>query len=209
MRGFRVFAVEVLAGLVAEGILGADGIDGGLGDHGGAVAFEVDPGGNAGYGAGGGKASGVGGGEGVEGEAGAGGVTDEGDVGGIEAVREEMVVGGERVVESGREAILGGEAVIEDKGAGGGGASDARGEIAIVARGAEAVGAAVDIEDGVGGAGFGNGEPVGRGFFDGDAFDVDVRCDGKVLEESVNIGAFFGESGCGLGDEFAPCGDGF
>jgi len=95
LRGFGVFAVEVLAGLVAEGILSADGVDGGFGDHGGAVACEVEPGGDAGDGGGGREAGGVGGGKGVEGEAGARGIADEGDVRWVEAVGEEIVVSGD------------------------------------------------------------------------------------------------------------------
>lgn len=189
--------------------MSADRVDSGFGDHGGSVAFKVDPGRYAGNGGGSGEAGGVCGSESVEGEAGASGVADEGDVSGVEAVSEEIVVGGNGVVESGREAIFGSEAVVENESARGGRAGDAGGEVAIIARRTEEVSAAVDIENSVSGAGFGDGEPVGGGFFDGDAFYLHVGRGGEFLEESVNIGAFLREGGRGLGDEFAPCGDGF
>lgn len=67
----------------------------------------------------------------------------------------------------------------------------------------------MDVENGVSGAGFGDGEPVGGGFFDGDAVDLNVGRGGELLEECVEVRTFLREGGRGLGDEFAPCGDGF
>ena len=128
-----------------------------------------------------------------DGEPAAGGVARDDEVRGRHALLQEPSIGGHRVVHGRGKRMLGRQAVVEQQRAGAGRRRDGRRQVAVRARRADHVAAAVEIQHDAPGRGRRRTQPFGWGRWRRHALDLDVRRRGKYSLRALVLRAPLGE----------------